>query len=198
MRALSHLGAFHSWVEDSFPEEISKPDRTRKLWRIDVINGNQHLLVVSSTKPNLELLEKYGISGSAGSKSYDKFLDSLKEGMRVRFRVTLNPTISVKTDDLNQKRGRKFPLLAVEGQLKYFEDRSNKNGFELEANNYKIVNRGFEQLKKANQRMVRLSVVTYEGILTITNIEQFRETLVSGLGGKKAYGCGLMTVIPIE
>lgn len=43
----------------------------------------------------------------------------------------------------------------------------------------------------------RLSKTTYEGNLTITNIDKFKALLVKGFGKKKAYGFGLMTVIPI-
>lgn len=52
MRELSHLGAYHSWVEDSFPEDRGKI-RKRKLWRIDKLRGNNYLLIVSEDKPDI-------------------------------------------------------------------------------------------------------------------------------------------------
>ena len=36
IRDLTHLGAYHNWVEQSFPEEIEQHIRNRPLWRIDV------------------------------------------------------------------------------------------------------------------------------------------------------------------
>ena len=39
MRNLTHLAAYHDWVERSFPQEIARGERTRKLWRIDHLNG---------------------------------------------------------------------------------------------------------------------------------------------------------------
>jgi len=36
IRDLTHLGAYHSWVEDSFVGQISMLERSRKLWRIDI------------------------------------------------------------------------------------------------------------------------------------------------------------------
>ena len=36
IRDLTHLGAYHNWVEQSFREESGV--RSRKLWRLDNIN----------------------------------------------------------------------------------------------------------------------------------------------------------------
>ena len=35
IKNLSHLGAYHSWVEESFPQEIAAGRRLRHLWRLD-------------------------------------------------------------------------------------------------------------------------------------------------------------------
>ena len=76
LRELAHLGAYHAWVEDSFPEERNKPknERSRKLWRIDRLQGATYLLVVSPTPPNLSALKKYNVAGSAACKDYAPFL----------------------------------------------------------------------------------------------------------------------------
>lgn len=194
-RNLSHIGAFHHWVEQSFPQEIEENTRTRKLWRIDKLRGKEYLLVVSSTKPDLSLLEKYGIENSAQTKDYDPFLNMLEEGIKARFRITLNPVISIK--DSAGKRGRVVPLAAVDKQLKFLYDRAEKNGFSLKEDDFTIVDRGYSEFKKSVQKPIKLSKVIYEGILTITNVDLFIKTLTEGIGKKKAYGFGLMTVIPL-
>mgnify|MGYP001066854323 FL=1 len=191
---LSHLGAFHHWVEQSFPDEIGQVSRTRKLWRIDKLAGRHYLLVVSPTKPDLTLLERYGVSGSARTKPYDPFLNALEEGMRARFRVTLNPVISVK--EAAGERGRTKPHVTLEHQMKFLLDRDRKNGFSLNADDFTVVERSFEPLKKADEKTIQLSKVTYEGALTIIDKDQFIKTLTQGFGKKKAYGFGMMTVIP--
>lgn len=45
---------------------------------------------------------------------------------------------------------------------------------------------------------VRLTRVTYDGRLRVTDPKAFRRTLTAGLGKAKAYGCGLMTLAPAE
>ncbi|MDO5650234.1 MAG: type I-E CRISPR-associated protein Cas6/Cse3/CasE, partial [Gallicola sp.] len=107
IRNLSNLSAFHNWVEQSFPSEIEQGIRTRKLWRIDQLGGRRYLLVVSSLPPDLIRLEKFGVEGSAQTRTYDAFLGTLKNGCRARFRVVLNPVIAVK--ESNSSRGRVKP-----------------------------------------------------------------------------------------
>ena len=58
IKDLTHVGAYHSWVEDSFPEEEKRGERSRKLWRLDTLHGKTYLLVLSESKPELEKLEK--------------------------------------------------------------------------------------------------------------------------------------------
>ena len=45
-------------------------------------------------------------------------------------------------------------------------------------------------------RGVRLSRVTFEGLLRVEDVAEFKQTLINGLGREKAFGMGLMTVIP--
>jgi CRISPR system Cascade subunit CasE len=66
----------------------------------------------------------------------------------------------------------------------------------LNKNDFSIVERSYESFKKADEKTIQLSKVTYEGILTITDKNQFIKTLTEGFGKKKAYGFGMMTIIP--
>jgi len=195
IKDLTHLGAYHNWVESSFPEEFKKNVRSRKLWRIDTLQGKKYLLLLSDEKPDMGLFEKYGITGSAQTKSYDKYLDSIEEEHFYRFRVILNPVKAISQGA--HKRGRVVPEITAAQQLKFLETRTDRLGFELVAREYQIVERSWEPFIKQGQKMIRLSKVTYEGILKVTNKNIFYRTLTEGIGKKKAYGFGLMTVIPL-
>lgn len=192
IKDLTHLGAFHNWVETSFPGEIADNIRTRKLWRLDKLAGKEYLLLVSQKEPDLALLERYGVRGSAQTKNYDPFLAKLGPGRRCRFKVVLNPVMALSQGP--DQRGRIVPLLAVDRQGQYLEDRAQEYGFALL--DYTITERGYGELKKSGHRTVRLNRVAYQGSLQITDADTFRQTLVRGMGKKKAYGFGLMTVIP--
>lgn len=149
LRDLTHLGAYHAWVEDSFPDEreSSVEDRTRKLWRVDQINGESYLLILSKNKPDLERLEKYGVKSSAETKSYDRLLDSIEEGLKARFKVNLNTVKSICDDKKHIKRGRLVPV-GLEELNSFFLDRTEKNGFSVKEDEFSITSRGENFLLK--------------------------------------------------
>lgn len=196
---LNHLGAYHSWVENSFASEFDLDKRTRKLWRIDEIHNKKYLLIVSENMPDLKSLEKYGVEGSAECKSYLPFLESLSNDQVFRFKITLNPVVSVSTGKLSGKRGRVFPLLSEESRREYFKNKSEKNGFYIGDDDFYISHSDFEILKKSygklGSKTIKVNKVTYEGRLRITNVADFKELLVKGMGKKRAYGCGMITII---
>ena len=196
IRDLTHLGAYHNWVEMSFPDEINKKEHSRKLWRIDRIGDRTFLLIVSEVKPDLKALEKYGVINTAKTKNYEIFLEKLKEDQTLRFRVALNPVIS-KMDENTKGRGKIYPCYNIEDQRKFFLDRSLKNGFELKDEDFQIVERAHPLLKKRGMRNVKLNKVVYEGKLKIKDRERFIKTLKEGMGREKAYGFGMMTLIPV-
>ena len=115
IRDLTHLGAYHNWVEQSFREESGV--RRRKLWRLDKINDKKYLLLVSGEKPDLKLLEKYGVAGSAVTKDYDAYISKIKTGMKLRFRLVTNPVHAVMEGG---KRGSEKPHITAEFQKKFF------------------------------------------------------------------------------
>lgn len=198
VKDLSHLGAIHGFVEQCFPLEIQNNIRSRKLWRIDTLNNKKYLLIVSRNMPDTDLLEKYGVKNTAITKNYEPFLKSLKNNMIADFRVTLNPVFSKPDYNSTSKRGQVIPYLNIEDKAKFLINQSEKNGFFVDVDNFKIVESGFVPLKHKKEKTVRLSKVTYEGKLKIIDIDKFIQTLTLGFGKKKAYGFGMMTVIPVR
>ena len=53
-RKLTHVGAYHSWVEESFPSEVEQNQRLRHLWRIDYLKDRKYLILVSENKPDMK------------------------------------------------------------------------------------------------------------------------------------------------
>ncbi|MEE3393610.1 MAG: type I-E CRISPR-associated protein Cas6/Cse3/CasE [Lachnospiraceae bacterium] len=194
IKDLTHLGAYHNWVESSFPEEFNEELRTRKLWRLDKLYGKLYLLIVSQSKPNLTCLERYGVKGTAVTKDYEHFLNTITNGKKYRFRAVLNPVHSVPQPD--EKRGKVCPEITVGQQLKFFEKRAAKYGFQLVPDEYSITERGYGVLKKKGNNSVRLCKAAYEGSLIVIDADTFKDALIKGIGKKKAYGFGMMTVIP--
>ena len=114
----------------------------------------------------------------------------------MNFRVVLNPVISISSPD-KSKRGVVKPHVTIEHQMDFLVKRSEKNGFSLVGESFSIVERGFEVFQKP-EKPIRLSKVVYEGTLTVSDETLFKKILTEGIGKKKAYGFGLMTVVPLE
>ncbi len=106
--------------------------------------------------------------------------------------------MSISTGKTSGKRGRVVPHITVTHQMNYLKDRSTKNGFSLKDDEFYVTESDFAILKKQGTKPIRINKVTYEGLLTITDVAAFRELLTKGLGKKKAYGCGMLTVIPTK
>lgn len=219
IKDLDNLAKYHNWVERSFDEKYSKI-RPRHLWRIDQIGNHQYLLVLSEEKPNLNKLEKYGVSKTAETKDYDHYLNNIKEGSKWRFKLTANPTHRINDGN----KSRIVPHITIQQQLYWLLDRSEKNGFRIirnddqarikaihlkkpiisvdttkfisdESYQMNITNRDWPVLEK-NSRRMKISRVTFEGFLKVTDLDKFRNVLTKGIGREKAYGMGLLTVIP--
>lgn len=191
LQELSHLGAYHNWVEQSFPQEIAKHERQRHLWRIDKVNDHHYLLLLSQNKPDLKKLERYGIPHTAQTKEYTQFINRLHAGDVLRFKLMANPTY--------RYNGRIYPHVTVTQQKQWFQDRVAKWGFSVTYNNqptFDLTHRDYAKLYHG--REIQLSRCTFEGILKITDLEQFKHTLTHGVGREKAYGMGLLTVIPMK
>ncbi|KRL76653.1 type I-E CRISPR-associated protein Cas6/Cse3/CasE [Ligilactobacillus equi] len=193
LRELTHLGAYHNWVEQSFPAEVTSGLRKRHLWRIDTLGDRRYLLLLSEEKPEVELLSKYGVNGSVIIKSYANFINNISKHQTFQFRLVANPT--------HTKDNHVYPHVTIEQQKKWLLDRTAKNGFEILCNEtekylFDIVERDYPILRKKNGRKVKLSRVAFSGLLKVTDESLFQELLVRGIGREKAYGMGLMTVIP--
>ncbi|OGW78265.1 MAG: type I-E CRISPR-associated protein Cas6/Cse3/CasE [Omnitrophica bacterium GWA2_52_8] len=76
--------------------------------------------------------------------------------------------------------------------------RAERAGFALvneDKNRTTIRVDGYSQ-KHAFKKDIRFSTVDFSGILEVTDTKLFRQTLFSGIGPAKAFGCGLMLVRP--
>lgn len=204
-RELTQLGAYHNWVEQSFPDEVADGSRLRHLWRLDKLGSDEFLLVLSENKPDLPELSRYGVAATAATKDYDSVLDSVTNGQHLQFRLTATPTHSVIKS--GEKRGKVYQHVTVDQQRQWLIDHAETAGFKLEQmvdaggdgpvrNNFDVVGRDRPILQHSHHKPVHLSRVSFEGVLVVTDAARFKETLVKGLGREKAYGMGLLTIIP--
>ena len=194
MKALADIKYFHEALENCFPG-----DRPGNMWRIDKLNENLYILVLSKEKADLSPFCKM-FSPSEHSwqtKDYEPLLERVKKGSVWRFRLSANPTYYAKAKDPITVRGKVHAHKTTEHQREWLIKQSLKNGFQLAADGFEITENKWLQFRKSSGNVVTILSVTYEGLLIVTDADLFRKALVNGIGRGKAYGMGLLTVMSV-
>lgn len=197
----------HAEVLAAFPRGA---DSGRVLWRLDA-EANRRLLlyVVSAQKPDLTgIVEKAGWPATSTwrTAAYDSFLARITSGQRWAFRLTANPVRNVRSGDRPGARGRAVPHRTVGHQQQWLFDRAGRLGVGFGGGgdggeaSFAVSSRGVMEFSKAEpgadgaRRRVTLSYARFDGMLEVVEPDLLRSALVSGVGGAKAYGCGLLTL----
>jgi CRISPR system Cascade subunit CasE len=194
MKALVSPNLFHGAVEAAFPGE-----KTRKLWRIDYLNGHCYLLLLSDRQPQLEhAVKQFGMTHSGQpweTKDYDKLLNRIEDGTVWHFRLTANPTKCCANE--KGERGTVRAQITPFYQKQWLSEKGKKRGFTVKEDDFMVTKSSWQRFYKGAERKkpVTLLAVTFEGILTVTDAEKFKETLTEGMGRGKAFGMGMLTVV---
>jgi CRISPR system Cascade subunit CasE len=143
----------------------------------------------------------------------------LHNGQVLSFRLRANPTRRIaKQDDL--MRGKRVELVREEEQIEWLvrkgrgTETHKSGGFEILTNEVKNSNGGVQLIPRVNvccegkqkgrKRQEERScetihlAVRFDGLLRITDVDAFRETLSKGIGPGKAFGFGLLSVAPVK
>lgn len=192
-RAMSSPQVFHATLLNSWPDPPTGEDEGRVLWRLDPSGHHPLLYITSPTPPDLTaMVEEMGwpaLEERWESASYLPFLDNLEVGQRWRFRLKANPTRSGGKN--SSGKSRHSPHVTEEHQREWLLNRAARLGVkEVET---RIVGRQIEDFRRGPGR-VTLTTATYEGVLEVEDTNLLRQSLVSGIGRAKGYGCGLLTL----
>ena len=207
-RDLSDPYQLHSTICRAFSVPNKKCPEGEFLWRLEPEtdpSGYPRILVQSRTIPDWTGI---GVKGwlAESDPAIDLKgrlkLDSLKAGQRFRFRLRANPCVT--------RNGKRLGLLRLEEQEAWIARKGQQHGFSLpqlpsfdlsESSQERVnVRVSQEQMLRGSQHSgntVRVFSVLYDGILTLTDADRFREALQTGIGHGKAMGLGLLSVAPI-
>jgi CRISPR system Cascade subunit CasE len=219
-RLLSSPQVLHAAVMSSFADAPSHGgDSPRVLWRVDHNSRAEVLLyIVSPDRPDLtHLVEQAGwpTTPTVGWQTYDytRFLKRLAVGDTWAFRLTANPVHSIRRKE--GEATKRTAHLTPRHQMRWLLERQDSAGFgvlekpatrrllpegdehELVVHNQRDLSFGKTEQPTGRKNRVKLTAVTFDGRLRVTDPDALRRTLTSGLGKAKAYGCGLMTLAPV-
>lgn len=215
--AAGNINKLHGAVLNTVAPTVEGTRPEGMLWRLDTGKYRHTLYVVSPTEPDFSAIqEQYGWSteeGKAEVRDYNPRLESLRAGQRLAFRITANPTHTVvypnELDKKGNPRRRRIAHETHAHQVGWLAQRSGACGFSLPgycparevrgklvgpSDNVRTSPLRVERFVKSGSTPVTIGMVTFDGVLEVTDADKFRASLVNGVGRGKAYGCGLLTV----
>lgn len=203
-RLLASPQAMHAAVMAGFVDP-RPTEEARVLWRLDTYDNHRVVLyTVSPSRPDYShIAEQAGwpTTETWQTRSYAPVLDTLQAGQRWLFRLTANPTHSMRLKEWSDTK----PVghVTVKQQERWLIDRSLRGGFRLTPPgpddgtdlDLAVVDRTVRRFSR-KEGTVTIATATFEGQLEITDPPAFRRVLTAGIGRARAYGCGLLTVAP--
>ena len=175
-------------------------DCGRELWREEEVNGNEYLLIFSKHKPDFtQISEKLCDKGTEGeSMDFTERLNSVENGAVFRFKLTANPTRTISVDVNGVRKDKRVGLEKEEDQKAWLIRQGTQHGFEIQGGQIRVQESGAEDFIKPCGTRVTYISATFIGELKVTDAEKFKAALLSGIGREKAYGCGLLTILPVK
>jgi len=207
-RDLSDPYQLHSTLCRAFSPPDRKCPSGDFLWRLEPETGPKgypSILVQSSTMPDWE-----GIAVKGWLTKADPAIDlrdrlnihRLQMRQKYRFRLRANPCVC--------RNGKRLGLFRAEEQETWIQRKGQLHGFELpkltafdlsESSKKRVdVRISQEQMVRGKQHSgnhIRIFSVLYDGILSVTEPDSFRNALQSGIGHGKVMGLGLLSVVPL-
>lgn len=148
--------------------------------------NSRKILLLSNRKPN----EK--INGEYGEVLSKEISESFLQHKKYRFKVIANPT---NRDNASRKL---IPVKGREAVGQWFAERAEQSwGFKVAMPQLQIDSINVLQFKDKNQRHVTLAQAQIQGLLEVTDTQQFAQSFAQGIGRGRAFGCGLLQIVPI-
>ncbi len=184
---------------------VNRTQETGFLFRVDPQpGGNVVILVLSAIEPNWAYAFHNAEHLLAHSPQVKEFNPSFTEGQHFRFLLSANPTRrcsknskDIRGNPLDGKWiGKRIPV-PFEKLKDWLVTRGKKGGFGIDD---VAIQSGYVYVDKRDGILEskRLLSVRFEGILTVTDPEAFRKTLISGIGPAKAFGFGLLSLAKFD
>lgn len=188
IRDWSDQAQVHRSIMGLFDKELPGPDRERRsrssiLYRAEM-SASQPRVLIQHAVPLSEVAE--GIE----SVRLDRLISSLEAGQPVRFRNVLN---AVRTQS---RTGRRVPILpSIEGSssdslLEFLTAKLEPAIVDIRLHETNI--------EVCRVDTVPLHMVSYDGFGTVGDTDLLRSLIRDGVGRARAYGCGLLSILPLR
>lgn len=189
---ITDMYSLHRVVYSLFPDVRSEHEKQSHIQSGIVYadqGGDFHgrkVLIVSDRKPAAH------VNGQYGDVISKPIAESFLSYPRYRFKVQVNP---VRKEKQSGKR------LAVTGRndiAQWFLHRASTSwGFDVDPQTLQIDSIEVQQCNDKEGRKITLGKAHIQGMLTVRDQQQFRNSFKNGIGKGRAFGCGLLQIVPV-
>ncbi len=172
--------AWHQKLWEAFPGRDG--ERRDFLFRIDDAGRDFRVFLLSESKP---------LPPDWGCWELKEIATSFLEHGTYRFQLRANPTMR-----RNQDR-RRIGVYQENKLGEWIERKAEQHGFELQKSSLFIGGPIDEFFRKKGRRGKHVSV-DFQGILSVSDHKEFKETFRNGIGSAKAFGFGLLMLQPLN
>lgn len=146
----------------------------------------RRVLLLSDRRP------KSQVSGGYGEVSSKPIPDRFLNHGTYRFKVVVNPT---RRDSASRK------LVSVRGRkaiADWFAERARPSwGFAISREHLQVGRVEVLEFKSKKEHPITLAQAHIEGVLQVEHPEKFSRSFRQGIGRARAFGCGLLQIVPI-
>lgn len=177
----------YSLYEDVRSEQEKSASKVNGVLYAD--QGGDHMgrkiLLLANRQPLARVNDQYG---QVITKA---IMPSFLDYPHYRFKVIINPTRR------NSQTRQLLPIKDHQEIMDWFIDRSQNNwGFQVVRTQLQLDRIQVLQCKNKNQQLVTVAQAHLQGVLTVTDKVQFTRGFTEGVGRARAYGCGLLQIVP--
>lgn len=190
---ITDLYSLHRVVYSLYPDERSDAKKatseTSGILYADQggdIRG-RNILLLANRQPNPCIDGRWGSVESRSIPTH--FLDK----DLYRFQVTINPT---RRNNVSRKL---VPVKGREEIAAWFTDRATASwGFQINSRHLQVDHVQVQHFKDKHQHPVTLAQAQVQGVLKVADRERFIRSFQQGIGRGRAFGCGLLQIVPLD
>lgn len=210
-RELADPYEMHRTICRAFPHANFKDNEPSGiLFRVDIHpkTGVPTLLVQSQQPPDWSfllaegknyLLDDAELPLGVENPAWKVFNLQFHPGQMLAFRLRANPTRRLGKS-AGEAKGKRAGILDEEKQLEWLKRKLEASGARLISarvtGKAKLSSKLFTE--KDDTRRMRFVSAQFEGILQVTDPDQLRSAIASGIGSAKGLGFGLVSVAPVR
>ncbi|APU15567.1 type I-E CRISPR-associated protein Cas6/Cse3/CasE [Actinoalloteichus fjordicus] len=182
----------HRTLMRLLPDDLGERPRERGglLYRVEPGRAGVGLLAQTLVPPRLAALPAE-LAATARDRDLRPLLDSLRPGVRVRYRIVANATKRHGNSAVEAKRGKLKVLRGTEADLWWL-----RRATEAGLHPVQVVSSPVDDVLGA--RETRHGLTRFDGVGIVTDPDLLRTAVAEGIGRAKTYGCGLLSLGPAE